>query len=166
MPSRRTRAWLQPYTDFDDGFDKIRFESYKTVTMHLLTPQDAARELSVSYPTLKQWIYRGKLRTVKTPGGHHRISSSEIDRLTGGSSRGPRRERRTGMKISGRNKLKGTVTEIKFEGLLAEVTLDIGGQFVTSIITKASAEELGLAKGVEAVALIKATEVMMMRSDD
>jgi molybdopterin-binding protein len=70
------------------------------------------------------------------------------------------------MKISGRNKLKGTVTEIKFEGLLAEVTLDIGGQFVTSIITKASAEELGLAKGVEAVALIKATEVMMMRSDD
>ena len=43
---------------------------------------DAARELGVSYPTIKQWIYHGKIKSVRTAGGHHRIPRSEIDRLT------------------------------------------------------------------------------------
>jgi excisionase family DNA binding protein len=38
----------------------------------LLCPSDAAKILGISYPTLKQWIYKKKLRTVKTAGGHHR----------------------------------------------------------------------------------------------
>jgi len=49
--------------------------------MELLHLPDAARQLGVSYPTLKQWIYKGKIRAVKTPGGHHRIPQPEIDRL-------------------------------------------------------------------------------------
>ena len=65
--------------------------------------------------------------------------------------------------ISGRNKLLGTVVEARYEGLLAQITLDIGGQFVTSIITSDSARNLGLKKGVSAYALIKATEVMIIR---
>ena len=47
----------------------------------LLAPREAAHILGISYPTLKQWIYRGKLKTAKTPGGHHRVPESEIDRL-------------------------------------------------------------------------------------
>ena len=47
----------------------------------LLRPRDAAVQLRISYPTIKQWIYHRKLRAVKTPGGHYRIPQSEIDRL-------------------------------------------------------------------------------------
>jgi len=124
--------------------------------MELLKLRDAARMLNISYPTLKQWIYRGKLRSIKTPGGHHRIAQSEIDRLTNSSPR------KTSLRsISGRNKLLGTITEVKTEGLLTQVTLDVGGQIVTAIITRQSSEELGLKMGMSAYALIKATEVMI-----
>ena len=51
------------------------------MTELLFKPRDAARLLGVSYPALKQWVYKRKLRTVKTPGGHHRIPQSEVDRL-------------------------------------------------------------------------------------
>ena len=115
--------------------------------------------MEVSYPTLKQWIYRGKIRTIKTPGGHHRIPASEIERLTRGRSRPARLDLD---RISGRNKLLGTVTEVRYEGLLAQVTLDVGGQAVVSIITRGACEELGLRRGTEAYALIKATEVMIV----
>ena len=66
--------------------------------------------------------------------------------------------------ISGRNKLFGTVTEVQIDGLLAQVAMNIGGQTLTSIITSKSCEELGLKKGAKAFALIKATEVMLIRS--
>jgi molybdopterin-binding protein len=129
--------------------------------MDLLKPQDAARLINVSYPTLKQWIYRGKIRSLKTPGGHHRIPRSEIDRFT---SAVPLPKKPAALNaISGRNKLLGTVAAVKFEGLLAQVTIRIGDQQITSIITRDACEELGLKKGVRAYALIKATEVMVIR---
>ncbi len=135
--------------------------------MELLKLRDAARSLSISYPTLKQWIYQRKIRSVKTPGGHHRIPRSEIDRLTRSRQRPSARRRSAGLgAISGRNKLHGVVTSVKFEGLLAQVTLDIGGQSVTSIITSNAAEELQLAEGTSACALIKATEVMIIREQN
>lgn len=128
----------------------------------MLKPQDAARLMNVSYPTLKQWIYLGKIRSVKTPGGHHRIPRAEVERFTGPSL--PKQKKPAGLSaISGRNKLLGTVTDVRFEGLLAQVTLSIGGQLITSIITRDASEELGLKKGVRAFALIKATEVMVIR---
>ncbi len=124
--------------------------------MELLKLRDAAEILNISYPTLKQWIYRGKLQSIKTPGGHHRIERSEIDRLTRSKPR-----HNNPQSISGRNKLMGTIVDLKSEGLLSQVTLDIGGQYVTSIITRQSSEELRLKKGMHAYALIKATEVMI-----
>ena len=121
--------------------------------------------IGVSYPTLKSWIYKGTVRSVVTPGGHHRIPQSEIDRLT--QSKKPRAAaaaRQSPLSaISGRNKLLGTVTEVKYEGLLAQVTINLGDQSITSIITRDACEELGLKKGVRAYALIKATEVMVVR---
>jgi len=129
-----------------------------------LTPAEAAAALSVSYPTIKQWIYRKKIRSVRTPGGHHRIPRSEVARvgafgaLSAAASASPLDA------ISGRNKLAGVVTRVRFSGLLAEVKLDVGGQTLTSIITAAAARQLGLKAGAPAVALIKATEVMMIKA--
>jgi len=131
----------------------------------LLPPREAARVLGISYPTLKQWIYRKKLRSMKTPGGHHRIPESEIDRLLPKKlGRGDITTRRGNFRrISGRNQLIGRVLEVKFGGLLAQVTLAIGEQHVTAIITADAARELRLKPGERAAALVKATEVMILR---
>ncbi|MEW6208184.1 MAG: helix-turn-helix transcriptional regulator [Acidobacteriota bacterium] len=132
--------------------------------MELLKPQEAARRINVSYPTLKRWIYQGKIRSVKTPGGHHRIPASEVERVSGAQPKKRAASRPSGLEaISGRNKLLGTVTDVRFEGLLAQVTIDIGGQTITSIITRDACLELKLKKGARAFALIKATEVMIIR---
>ena len=131
----------------------------------LLPPREAARILGISYPTLKQWIYRGKLQTVKTPGGHHRVPESEIDRLIPKKvERGDLASRRINFrKISGRNQLVGRVLSIKFSGLLAQVTMAVGEQHVTAIITADAAKEMRLKPGERAAALIKSTEVMVLR---
>ena len=130
----------------------------------LLTPMQAARVAGVSYPTMKQWIYKGKIRTTKTAGGHHRISRGEIERVTGAGRSRPRRGKPIGLDaISGRNKLLGSVIDVRFEGLLVQVTIDVGGQEITSIITSDAARALGLKVGVPVYALIKATEVMVIR---
>ena len=133
--------------------------------MEMLKPQDAAKLIGVSYPTLKQWIYNDKVRSVRTPGGHHRIPRSEVDRLTGAKQQSSSKHNKpAGLDaISGRNKLMGTVSEVKFEGLLAQITINVGGQSITSIITRDACLDLGLKKGVRAFALIKATEVMIIR---
>lgn len=129
----------------------------------LIHTRDAAQILGVSYSTLKQWIYHGKLRSVRTPGGHHRIPRNELDRYLHrkGEKAGPDR-RRGFRRISGRNQLVGRVTEIRKEGLLAQVKLSIGGQQITSIITADAVREMGLEVGQTAAALIKSTEVMIV----
>ena len=132
--------------------------------MILLKPQKAAEAVGVSYPTLKQWIYAGKIRSVKTAGGHHRIPQSEVDRVLG-TKRKAQSKTQSGLDaISGRNKLLGTIIEARSEGLLAQITIDVGGQTMTSIITSDSARNLGLKKGVTVYALVKATEVMIIRN--
>jgi molybdopterin-binding protein len=133
--------------------------------MELLRLHDAARLVGVSYPTIKQWIYNGKIKSVKTAGGHHRIPRSEVDRLTrAGERKAAKRKKPVGLNaISGRNKLLGRITEVRYEGLLAQVSIDVGGQTITSIITSDAARDLGLKKGVSVYALVKATEVMVIR---
>jgi molybdopterin-binding protein len=129
----------------------------------LLTPRQAALRLGISYPTIKQWIYHSKLRTVKTPGGHYRIPEAELDRFLYKAKR-PETPRRQMMRsVSGRNQLTGRIVELKFDGLLAQVKLSIGGQIITSIITAEAAREMQLAVGQTASALIKSTEVMVLR---
>jgi molybdopterin-binding protein len=133
--------------------------------MKLFTPREAAQVLGISYPTLKQWIYKDKIRTVKTAGGHHRVPEKEVDKfLYRAGERGDVSERRSNFrKISGRNQLVGRVTEIKTSGLIAQVTLSIGGQHITSIITADAVREMRLKVGEKAAALVKSTEVMIVR---
>ena len=135
--------------------------------MDLVTPREAARQLGVSYATLKQWIYKGSVRTRRTAGGHHRVPSSEVDRLlaAGGSAMRKPQPRRGGtiVTLSGRNQLRGIVEEVRVEGLLAQVRLRVGDQSLTAIITRDAVDELKLRRGDEAIAVIKATEVMVAR---
>ena len=128
--------------------------------------REAAELLGISYQTLKLWIYQQKIQSVTTPGGHHRIPRSEIERLAGTRQRAALKAKTaTGLhEISGRNKLLGVITEVKFSGLLAQVTLDVGGQTMTSIITSDACRALKLKKGVAAYALVKATEVMLIKA--
>ena len=130
----------------------------------LIKPRDAARLIGISYPTLKQWIYHGQLRTVRTPGGHHRVHRAELDKYLhrAGEKQGPQR-RKNFRRVSGRNQLVGRVVQVRIEGLMAQVKLSIGGQEITSIITADAARELNLQPGERAAALIKSTEVMILR---
>ncbi len=131
---------------------------------NLLKPREAALRLGVSYPTIKQWILKKKLKTVKTSGGHHRIPVSELDQFLGSTRAKPVAERRQNHRsISGRNQLVGRIVELKISGLMAQVKLSIGGQVITSIITADAAREMALKVGETAAALIKSTEVMIVR---
>ncbi len=132
----------------------------------LLIPSEAAKILGISYPTIKQWIYKKKLRTIKTAGGHHRIPESEVDKfLHLKSERKPVPERRENYRrISGRNQLVGRVVEIKIDGLIAQLRLSIGGQHITSIVTADAVREMRLKVGDKAAALIKSTEVMIIKA--
>jgi molybdopterin-binding protein len=124
----------------------------------LLTPRQAAEKLGISYPVLKHWILAGRIRTTKTPGGHHRIPLDALEEFLPASTAST-----GGGRISGRNQLLGTILEVTVEGLLAKVVVAVGNQRVTAIITADAVRELALKPGDPAVALIKATEVMIGR---
>src|SRR5271168_4989686 len=97
----------------------------------MLTPREAARLLGVSYATIKQWILSGKLKTVQTPGGHHRLSETALKPFLSKDKLRPERESRQRFRrISGRNQLAGKVVGLRVEGLLAEVVLAVGDTHV------------------------------------
>ena len=136
--------------------------------VRMLSVRDAAARLGVSYPTLKQWIYKGSLLTVRTDGGHHRVPESEVHRLLARRDDPPPRHGAGGrshggtlVAISGRNQLRGTIEEVRADGVLAQVRMRIGDQMLTAIITSDAVEELRLRRGDEALAIIKSTEVMI-----
>jgi molybdopterin-binding protein len=139
--------------------------------MALITVSAAAERLGVSYSTLKQWIYKGTLRTVRTGGGHHRVNESEVERLLAVQgnpvkTRGGRTAKRPPgvlVALSGRNQLRGIVDEVRVDGLLAQVRIRIGDQRLTAVITRDAVDELKLKKGHPALAIIKSTEVMIAR---
>jgi molybdopterin-binding protein len=130
----------------------------------LVQLRDAALQLGISFPTIKQWIYRKKIRSVQTAGGHHRIPQSELDRLLFRTRGKTEKERQQEVRrVSGRNQLVGRIEALRISGLMAEVRISIGDQQITSIITARSAREMQLKPGQTAAALIKATEVMILR---
>jgi molybdopterin-binding protein len=130
----------------------------------LLKLRDAALQLGISFPTIKQWIYKKKIRSIRTAGGHHRIPESEVDKLLFRTRGRTEQERKQAVRrCSGRNQLVGRIDAVRISGLMAEIKISIGGQQITSIITATSAREMQLKPGQTAAALIKATEVMILR---
>lgn len=136
--------------------------------MKLVTVRAAASQLGVGYSTLKQWIHQGRVRTTQTPGGHHRISEAELDRLL--TQRAPATRRSTSnapdamVGLSARNQLSGFVQEVRIDGLLAQVRLRIGDQTLTAVITADAVRALKLRRGDDALAIIKSTEVMIAKT--
>src|SRR5882762_3922848 len=138
--------------------------------MSLLTVRVAAERMGIGYSTLKQWIHQGKIRTTQTAGGHHRLSEAEVDRLLARQTPSARAVPHnvgaaTGLivALSGRNRLRGFVEEVRTEGLLGQVRLRIGDQTLTAVITSDAVSELKLRRGDDAMAIIKSTEVMIAR---
>jgi len=138
--------------------------------MSLLTVRAAADRMGIGYSTLKQWIHNGKVRTTQTAGGHHRLSEAEIDRLLARQTPSARTQSRTTTRptglivaLSGRNRLRGFIEEVRIDGLLGQVRLRIGDQTLTAVITSDALTELKLRRGDDAVAIIKSTEVMIAR---
>jgi molybdopterin-binding protein len=130
----------------------------------LLKLPEAALQLGISFPTIKQWIYKKKIRSIQTAGGHHRIPQTELDRLLFRTRGRTEKERKLVIRrVSGRNQLVGRIDAVRISGLMAEIQISIGGQQITSIITARSAREMQLKPGQTAAALIKATEVMILR---
>ena len=129
-----------------------------------LTAREAARLLGISYPTIKQWILSGKLRTTQTAGGHHRITRAALKPfLDRDTVKPPAESRERYRRVSGRNQLAGNVVSVRSEGLLAQVVIAVGEQTITAIITAEAVRELALKTGDRAAALIKSTDVMIER---
>jgi molybdopterin-binding protein len=114
---------------------------------------EAAAALGISIDTLRRWDRAGRIRTQRDSANRRLVPTAEIARLRG-------RERSD---LSARNRLRGTVREIKVEGLLAQVELEAGPFRVVSVVTRDAVEELGLKPGAPATAIVKATSVMLER---
>jgi molybdopterin-binding protein len=138
--------------------------------MALLTARAAAERLGVGYSTLKRWVLSGHVRTVRTEGGHHRISEAEIDRLMAhqqpaGRGRATTTDADESLGgLSARNRLHGFIDEVRIDGLLAQVRLRVGDQSLTAVITSDAVRALKLRRGDDALAIIKSTEVMIARA--
>jgi molybdopterin-binding protein len=124
------------------------------VAARTYTASEAARALGISLDTLRRWDRQGRIRVTRDAANRRLVSAKEIQRLRGGGE----------PTLSARNRLDGVIREVKLEGLLAEVEVEVtrGGRLV-AVITRESAESLGLAPGMSAKAVVKATSVMVER---
>lgn len=116
---------------------------------------DAARAIGVSVDTLRRWDRTGRIETHRDGANHRRVARAEVARLTGAADR-PRG-------LSARNRLSGIVRSVEVEGVMALVEIDVGPHVVVAAVTRDSVHDLGLAPGVAAEAVVKATDVMVSR---
>ena len=116
------------------------------------TATEAARELGISVDTLRRWDREGRIRTKRDSANRRLVSPSEIERLRGAGAQ----------HMSARNRLRGTVSEVRVEGLLAQVELTVTEPArVVAVVTRDAIEELGLKPGMPATAVVKSTSVMV-----
>jgi molybdopterin-binding protein len=120
---------------------------------------EAAVKLDVSVDTLRRWDKAGKIATVRDERNRRLVPLSEIERLRPGIER-----HSTGDELSARNRFPGIVTSIEVDGVMGLVEVEAGPHRVTAAITRDAIEELGLVVGEPATATVKATSVMVQRS--
>ena len=117
---------------------------------------EAARLLGVRVETLRRWERDGKLTVERTPGGQRVVAASEVARLLS-----LRQDTRAVAARSARNRFPGIITEVKRDALSATVEIQAGPHRVLAFITREAVDQLGLEVGMEAVATVKATSVMV-----
>ena len=120
---------------------------------HTFTAAEAARALGISLDTLRRWDRAGKLRVERDDANRRVVPADEIARLRGASG---------DETISARNRFRGVVRSVERAGLLARVEIDVTEPArVVAIITRESADQLGLEPGLSAAGVVKATSVMV-----
>jgi molybdopterin-binding protein len=116
---------------------------------------EAAKRLGISIDTLRRWDRDGRIRVERDAANRRVVPASELDRLAGEGGTA---------QLSARNRFRGTVTEVKVDGLLAQVELVVDAPTrLVAIVTRDAVEELGLAPGTAATAIVKSTSVMVER---
>jgi molybdopterin-binding protein len=123
-----------------------------------VTLGEAARMIGVSADTLRRWDRAGKLRTTRDARNRRLVSLAEVRRLGGRPER-----HRAGDELSARNRFPGVVRSVEVDGVMALVEIEAGPHRVTAAITRDAVDELGLEPGVKAIAMVKATSVMVIR---
>lgn len=121
--------------------------------MQTFTAAEAARALGISVDTLRRWDRDGRIRVGRDSANRRVVPASEVERL-----RGPQ----GGETLSARNRFRGVVRSVEVDGLLARVEIDVTEPArVVAIVTRESAEELGLRAGMSATGVVKSTSVMV-----
>ena len=118
------------------------------------TASETARALGISLDTLRRWDRQGRIQVERDAANRRVVPGREIERLRGTEKHA----------LSARNRFRGVVHEVKVEGLLAQVELEVMEPArLVAVITRDAAEELGLRPGMSASAVVKSTSVMVER---
>jgi molybdopterin-binding protein len=121
----------------------------------LYTASEAASALGISLDTLRRWDKQGRIKVERDRSNRRVVTAAEIDRVRGDGA---------GTHISARNRFHGIVTDVKVDGLMAQVELVVTDPVrLVAVVTRDAVEELGLKNGMAASAIVKSTNVMLQR---
>ena len=119
----------------------------------LFTASEAAAALGISLDTLRRWDRAGRISVGRDERNRRVVSAAEVDRLRGDGA---------GAHVSARNRLHGIVTDVRTDGLMAQVEMVVTEPVrLVAVVTRDAVEEIGLARGMRTTALVKATNVLI-----
>ena len=119
----------------------------------------AAEILGVSVDTIRRWAADGTIKTTRSDGGQRLVGAAELRRLVG--ARRKTAPQRTIVAQSARNRFSGVVTRVEVDRVAALVEVQAGPHRLVSLLTAEAVRELGLEPGVQVIAVVKATNVMI-----
>ena len=131
--------------------------------MHQFRIGEAARLLGVSPDTVRRWADAGRLTTCRTTGGHRTIAGPDLARLSQDLAAEAASKQADGLALSARNRFTGLVTRVVRDGVMAQVEIQAGPHRVVSLLSAEAVDDLSLEPGVLAVAVVKATSVVVER---
>ena len=125
------------------------------MTRELYSAGEAAAALGISLDTLRRWDRAGRIKVGRDSANRRVVSADEIQRL---------RDDGSGTQISARNRFRGTVTDVRVEGLMAQVEIAVHDPIrLVAVVTRDAVEELDLKPGMTTTALVKSTNVLIQR---
>ena len=114
---------------------------------------EAAKALGISIDTLRRWDRQGRITAERDKSNRRVVPASEIERLRGDPGSGH---------LTARNRFNGVVTDVKIDGLMAQVEMVVSDPVrLVAVVTRDAVEELALKKGMSATAVVKSTSVMV-----
>lgn len=115
--------------------------------------REAAAALGISLDTLRRWDKAGRIAVTRDASNRRVVEAAEIDRVRGDA---------TGAHISARNRFQGVITDVKVDGLMAQVELVVDEPVrLVAVITRDAVDEIGLKRGMTTTAIVKSTNVMI-----